>query len=89
MKRYHLLVKGKVQGVGFRFFCQYTALQHNLTGLAKNLYDGDVEVEVQGEEADIYSFLEKIKAGNRFIQVIDIKMDERPSVETETGFRTK
>ena len=40
MIRYSIIVDGKVQGVGFRYFTQMKAMQFNLTGFCKNLYDG-------------------------------------------------
>ena len=61
MIRYSIIVDGKVQGVGFRYFTQMKAMQFNLTGFCKNLYDGKVSIEVQGLEQDILSFIAAIK----------------------------
>ena len=52
MKRYYIIYKGQVQGVGFRWRLMNIAKKYNLTGYARNLYDGDVEVEVQGNGVD-------------------------------------
>ena len=44
MIQLHLIVSGKVQGVGFRYFSQMKAVQYGVTGWAKNLSDGSVEM---------------------------------------------
>ena len=48
--RYHVIFYGQVQGVGFRYRAYYAAYQLGLTGWVKNLYDGSVEMEVEGQE---------------------------------------
>lgn len=89
MFRYSIIARGKVQGVGFRFFCQLNASSLNLTGFAKNLYNGDVEIEVQGEKEKIDFFISKIKEGNRFIRVDSLNIAEIPLVENEKKFLSK
>ena len=49
--RKHILFYGRVHGVGFRYYAVNKANQLGLTGWVRNLYDGSVEMEVQGEEA--------------------------------------
>jgi len=56
-------VQGRVQGVGFRYFVQMEAEKLNLCGYVKNVGDDYVEYFAQGEEADINSFLMKLKSG--------------------------
>ena len=46
----HILFYGRVQGVGFRYYAVQKANQLGLTGWVKNLYDGSVEMEVEGQE---------------------------------------
>lgn len=60
--RKHIIFYGRVQGVGFRYYSVNKARQLGLTGWVKNLYDGSVEMEVQGEEPkidELILFLEK------------------------------
>lgn len=54
MIRYRLLISGRVQGVSFRYACQQAALRSGVSGWARNLPDGRVEVVVEGppEAAD-------------------------------------
>ncbi len=53
MKRYSLKISGRVQGGGFRYFSQLTATNLLLTGYVKNLYSGEVIMEVQGKQENI------------------------------------
>ena len=48
--RRHIFFYGRVQGVGFRYYAVQKANQLGLTGWVKNLYDGSVEMEVEGQE---------------------------------------
>lgn len=48
--RKHIFFYGRVQGVGFRYYAVQKANQLGLTGWVKNLYDGNVEMEVEGQE---------------------------------------
>ncbi len=51
--RKHIIFHGWVQGVGFRYYAENKARQLGLTGWVRNLYDGTVEMEVQGRESEI------------------------------------
>ena len=66
MIRCLIIVEGRVQGVGFRYFAQSNAIKYALTGFARNLNNGMVEIQVQGLEENIAKFLSIIKEGNRF-----------------------
>ena len=66
--RKHIIFYGRVQGVGFRYTACYLARPMGLTGWVKNLWDGSVEMEVQGPEEDIEEFLLRLENG-RFIQI--------------------
>lgn len=87
MKRYHMIVEGRVQGVGFRSFCMQQALTYNLTGSVRNMENGMVEIFAQGEENDLVQFIHKIREGNRWIRVDDISIKETAVDSTETKFR--
>jgi len=49
----HIIFKGHVQGVGFRFTVLNAASRYRLTGYVRNLPDGAVEMLTQGQAADI------------------------------------
>jgi acylphosphatase len=49
IERVHVVIAGRVQGVGFRFSTQHRALELGLTGWVRNLPDGRVEAEFEGQ----------------------------------------
>ncbi len=57
------LMSGRVQGVGFRFFARDAARQENLSGFARNLPDGRVEIVVEGDREAIVRFERSIRHG--------------------------
>ena len=84
--RKHMLISGDVQGVGFRYRANYAALGLGLTGYVRNLYDGRVELEVQGDQDLISRFLGEIDAGS-FVHIDDIETENMPLDENERGFK--
>ncbi|MEU3309436.1 acylphosphatase [Nocardiopsis sp. NPDC055551] len=56
-------VRGRVQGVGFRWWARSRALEIGLTGAATNLDDGRVEVVAEGPRADCGRLLEHLRGG--------------------------
>lgn len=75
--RLHILVSGRVQGVGFSFFTRRLALGLGLTGYVKNLVNGKVEAVAEGKESDMEKFLVGIKKGPSWSMVTDVKIDRR------------
>jgi acylphosphatase len=70
----HLIVSGYVQGVGYRWFVMRKAEEYKLKGYVRNLYSGDVEVEVEGYKPMIIDFVKELKVGPRSAQVIDVRI---------------
>jgi len=68
----HLIVKGLVQGVGYRWFTSKSASSHNLNGWVKNLPDSSVEVQVYGNKGAINSFIKELARGPSFSKVKDV-----------------
>jgi len=58
-----IIVKGLVQGVGYRYFCRKRAGEFGIFGYAKNLFNGDVELEIEGEKNMIGDFIKELKLG--------------------------
>ncbi len=69
MERYLIIFKGQVQGVGFRYTCQRIATELDLTGSAKNLDNGNVEVEIQGDEDKIMTFISKMLKQGSYLSI--------------------
>lgn len=63
MKSVFIIVGGRVQGVGFRYFALHKALEFNITGWVKNTCNGTVEIEATGEAVDLQTFTEWMKSG--------------------------
>ena len=55
-----VLYEGRVQGVGFRFSVKSITTGYDVVGSVKNLIDGRVELEIQGEESEVEEFLKAI-----------------------------
>ena len=86
MKRYNMIFKGRVRGVGFRYKSYLLANELGLTGDVNNLYDGDVELNIQGDREKIDLFLEKL-AKDRFIRIDDIEIKEKELKNDEKKFK--
>jgi len=71
-RRMRALVRGDVQGVGFRYFAQSRALQAGLRGFARNRPDGSVEVEAEGPADALERFLGVLREGPRMARVEDV-----------------
>jgi acylphosphatase len=61
----HFLVKGRVQGVGFRWFVQREAAELGLNGWVKNTDQGDVELVAAGDEALLAELKVAFRKGSR------------------------
>ena len=57
------IVKGRVQGVGFRFFVEHEAKALGLRGYVRNCYDGNVEVYAIGEEKMLQQLRGRLEQG--------------------------
>jgi acylphosphatase len=61
----HFLVKGRVQGVGFRWFVQHEAAEIGLRGWVRNTTDGHVEIVAAGESGELDELRSAIRKGSR------------------------
>lgn len=71
----HILVEGRVQGVGFRYFVQAQANQLGLTGWVRNLEDGRVEILAEGGKKDLLDLLDRVRSGSRGSFISDLKFE--------------
>ncbi|MEA3409299.1 MAG: acylphosphatase [Candidatus Eisenbacteria bacterium] len=72
--RIHALVRGAVQGVGFRYFVLNAARAAGLVGFVKNLRDGSVEVVAEGPREELERFARDISEGPRRGLVRDVQL---------------
>lgn len=73
-KRAEIVVRGLVQGVGFRWFTRERAELLSLKGYVKNQSDGTVFIEVEGAEEEIERLIREVKRGPRYAAVKDVKV---------------
>ncbi len=72
----HLLVKGHVQGVGYRMSMLYAANRFGLVGWVRNTRNGDVEAVVQGEESDVEEFIDWAHQGPGLARVDNVDVSD-------------
>lgn len=89
MRRIRVVVRGVVQGVGFRYSTQHIARTAGATGWVRNRSDGTVEAELQGDAATVETVVEWVAKGPRGSVVDDVAMTEVPPVPDETRFEIR
>ena len=72
------LVRGRVQGVGFRWFVWKTAERLGLGGLARNLPDGSVEVVAEGPGPALEQLAQALQRGPPLAQVERVERSDVP-----------
>jgi acylphosphatase len=73
---FHYLVKGRVQGVGFRWFVQREAAEIGLRGWVRNTEDGHVEIVAAGSAEDLSELKTALHKGSRGSRVDAVVEDE-------------
>lgn len=77
VKTFRILLSGRVQGVGYRYFAAENAERFNIKGYVRNTFDNKVEVVCQSEDImNLELFVGKIKKGPSFSHVTDVLMEE-------------
>jgi len=71
MTKATIIVKGRVQGVGYRYFVRGKAKKFNVKGLVRNLENGAVEVFADGSKEQIKAFIDDIKDSVESNAVVD------------------
>ncbi len=83
------IVKGHVQGVGFRYFVYRKAIELGLRGYAKNLYDGSVEVVAGGNEKSVNELYSLLQKGPSRSLVSSVEIDNTDYTEKYSGFEIR
>jgi acylphosphatase len=81
-------VRGRVQGVGFRYFVEQAAGALGIRGWVRNLDDGSVEVYGVGTEAQLSELAGMLRKGPRWAEVRGVDESEAP-IEQHSGFSTR
>lgn len=69
-----VIVKGVVQGVGFRYWTLKVSRRYEIAGQVANLPDGSVEINVEGDRGPVEDFLADIKIGPTYAHVSDMQV---------------
>jgi len=77
-KRHHVIISGRVQGVGFRAYTKNKADSLGLVGWVKNIMHGRVEAVYEGDEASVYAMTAWCQQGPSFARVEKLEMIEEP-----------
>ncbi len=80
------IVRGRVQGVGYRYFVERIAGELGLTGYARNLDDGSVEVYAVGPPEQVAELSGYLRKGPRWSEVRGVQEQDVPVVQY-VGFR--
>jgi acylphosphatase len=86
---YNILLSGRVQGVGFRYFAERRAERYNIKGYVRNTYDNKVEVVCQGESDDLDRFIIDIKNGPSFSHIEQADVEKIISAPVYSTFEIK
>ena len=81
------LVRGRVQGVGFRWFVEREAHVLGIAGWVRNNVDGSVEVLAMGSREQLLGLSSRLREGPRAARVDDVEEAEAKPVASLTTFR--
>jgi acylphosphatase len=86
MRARHVLIAGRVQGVGYRDWMEREAVRLGVQGWVRNRADGRVEALVHGDEAAVQALLSACRRGPMLARVTEI-IEEFADPPMEPGFR--
>ncbi len=89
LKRIHIFVTGRVQGVFFRQSTRVMAVKNNVNGWVRNLDDGRVEIVAEGEESNINSLEDWCKTGPANSRVDEFELSEENSTGEFENFEVR
>jgi acylphosphatase len=82
-------VRGRVQGVGYRYFVSREAESLDVAGFVRNLPDGAVEVVAEATETALATFEERLREGPAFAAVAALERTALPLRDGERGFHIR
>ena len=82
----HLLIFGKVQGVGFRYWLHTTAIEKNIHGWVKNKFTGEVEARLNGKEEDVNDIIKQCEKGPHSSNVTQVKIQDYKQEYSKKSF---
>ncbi len=85
----HLIIHGRVQGVGFRYFTQTTAQNLGLVGWVKNRWDGSVEIRAEGPKEKLRRLVNAVRRGPSTAWVDRVEEKWREPTQEFSNFTVK
>jgi acylphosphatase len=82
-------IRGRVQGVGYRYFAQEVADREGISGWARNRPDGSVEVMAEGDQEALDRFEAALRRGPRLARVDEVIVESQPPSGRQTGFNIR
>ena len=82
----HLVISGKVQGVGFRYWLQRLAIEKNICGWVKNKTSGDVEALIVGEGKKILELIKLCEMGPSSAKINYVQINDYSKDYIKKGF---
>ncbi len=82
----HYIISGRVQGVGFRYYVTDVAARENIAGWVRNLPNGRVEIEAEGDAEALQRFDRDVRHGPRGAEVDEVLVDDRQPGGRAQGF---
>ena len=89
LKRIHIFVTGRVQGVFFRQSTRVMAIKNNVNGWVRNLDDGRVEIVAEGENQHIDNLADWCKTGPANSRVDEFELSEENSIDEFETFEVR
>jgi len=83
------LVRGRVQGVGFRWFVEREAAILQIAGWVRNNYDGSVEVLAQGTREQLAGLHGRLREGPRASRVDEVEVSDAEPIRGLTSFQIR
>ena len=79
MKRVRIIVDGRVQGIGFRYYVSKRALEHGIKGYVRNMPDGRVEIDAEGENENVHRFMSDCRKGPSMARIDEFIVQDVPT----------
>ena len=86
IKKKLLIISGKVQGVGFRYWIQNLAISNNIGGWVKNKLSGEVEALIIGQQKEVQKLIKQCKTGPSSATIQNIQINDYDQDYSKEGF---
>ncbi len=84
IESYDIVVTGRVQGVGYRYFTQRKAQYFHLAGIVRNQHDGSVFIHIEGESGQIMDFIASCRKGPVWARVDHLEIKDSSFLDVKS-----